>query len=151
MPATARSANIVLVLSKPSALPTVTANFDNAVFKAKGSCAPLPNVMCLNDNRFEVQATWNSATQTGPAFATKLTNDSGYLWFFSSTNVEVVLKILNGCGVNGMYWFFSGGLTDQGVDIKVTDAKTGTNRTYSNLRGSAFQPIQDTSALSTCP
>ena len=28
-----------------------------------------------------------------------LTGDTGAFWFFSSSNVEVVIKVLNGCGV----------------------------------------------------
>ncbi|HSS77993.1 MAG TPA: hypothetical protein VLV54_14780 [Thermoanaerobaculia bacterium] len=30
----------------------------------------------------------------------KLTDETGYLWFFSNTNVEAVVKVLNACSFN---------------------------------------------------
>jgi len=83
--------------------------------------------------------------------AVALTSNTGFFWFFDSTNVELVLKVLNGCTLNGRYWVFASGLTDVGVSITVTDMQRGVTRTYSNPVGTAFQPIQDTGAFSTCP
>ena len=51
----------------------------------------------------------------------KLTDDSGYLWFFDADNIELIVKVLDGCGVNNRYWVFAGGLTNVEVDIIVTD------------------------------
>ena len=45
----------------------------------------------------------------------------------------------------------AGGLTDVNVVLTVTDTMTGLVRTYVNPQGTAFQPIQDTSAFATCP
>jgi hypothetical protein len=75
----------------------------------------------------------------------------GYLWFFAPTNVEVVVKVLDGCGVDGHYWVFAGGLTNVAVTIVATDTQTGAMRTYTNPQGTAFHPLQDTGAFSTCP
>ena len=44
-------------------------------------------------------ASWstpNGAVGLGEAVA--LTGDTGYFWFFNSANVEVIIKVLNGCG-----------------------------------------------------
>lgn len=49
------------------------------------------------------------------------------------------------------YWVFAGGLTDVQTRITVTDTRTGNIKTYLNLQGTAFQPIQDTGAFATCP
>jgi len=57
---------------------------------------------------------------------------------------------MNACGING-YWVFAGGLTDVRVTLTVTDTQTGAVKTYTNPIGTPFQPIQDTSAFSTCP
>jgi hypothetical protein len=80
-----------------------------------------------------------------------LSGDTGYLWFFSAPNVEVVAKILNGCSLNSHYWFFAGGLTNVNTVITVTDTATGAVRKYTNPANTIFAPIQDTSAFGTCP
>lgn len=72
-------------------------------------------------------------------------------WFFSSNNVEMVAKVVNGCAFNERYWIFAGGLTNVAVNITVTDTQTGISRTYANPANTAFAPIQDTAALPTCP
>jgi hypothetical protein len=115
-------------------------------------CVANAHSMCLNNNRFRVQALFLTGQgQSGEAQTVKLTDDSGYLWFFSATNIEAVVKVLNGCGVNNRYWVFAGGLTDVRVILTVTDTQTGETAGYINPQGRAFQPIQDTSALMSCP
>ncbi len=78
-------------------------------------------------------------------------DNAGAFWFFDPQSIEVVFKILDGCATNGHAWVFAGGLTNVGVTLTVTDTKTGAARIYTNPAGSAFQPIQDTAAFSTCP
>jgi len=106
----------------------------------------------LDNGRFQIDATWTTAQgQTGSGQGVALTTDTGYFWFFDSSNVEMVIKVLNACSVNHRFWVFAGGLTNVKVDIKVTDTKTGAFKRYSNLQGVQFKPIQDTGALATCP
>ena len=81
----------------------------------------------------------------------KLTGDTGYLFFFSPSNVEAVIKVLNACSVNNRYWVFAGGLTDVRTIVTVTDTQRNAVRTYINPQGTAYAPIQDTSAFATCP
>ncbi len=116
------------------------------------TCSPTDLSICLLGGRFEVTARFSAPDgEAGSAHMVKLTDDSGYMWFFSSTNVEAVMKVLNGCGLNSKYWFFAGGLTNVDVVITVTDSQTGDITQYHNTQGTAFQPIQDTSALPVCP
>ncbi len=108
--------------------------------------------LLLRNGRFRVEATWRLANGTsGPGIPVQLTSDTGYFWFFDPSNVEAVIKALDGCGLNNRYWVFAGGLTNVRVDIRVTDTLRGTVKTYTNPQGLAFQPIQDTSAFATCP
>jgi hypothetical protein len=117
-----------------------------------GGCQPSATALCLSGNRYRVTADWQKASgETGHGNAVPLTGDTGYFWFFSSGNVEAVIKVLNACGVNNRYWVFAGGLTNVGVTIRVTDTLTGALNTYQNPIGTAFVPIQDTSAFATCP
>ena len=110
---------------------------------AGGGCAM---GACLNDGRFQVTATWKKPDgSTGAATPAMFTNDTGYFWFFSDSNVELVIKVLG--PVNGKFWVFASGLTNVGVDIVVLDTATGIAKTYQNPVGTAFQPIQDTSGF----
>lgn len=114
--------------------------------------APPAQALFLRNGRFKVEATWQIANgTTGAGNPVQLTSDTGYFWFFAASNVEFVIKVLDGCGLNNRYWVFAGGLTDVRVDIRVTDTLRGTTKSYTNPRGRAFQPIQDTSAFATCP
>jgi hypothetical protein len=122
-----------------------------------GPCTVNATTLCLKGGRFRVQTTWSTKDgASGPGQGVKLTEETGYFWFFSSTNVEMVVKVLNGCipGFNS-YWVFAGGLTDVGVVTSVTDTNRGIVKQYTNPLtiplGTPFQPIQDTSALATCP
>lgn len=111
-----------------------------------------PQALCLNDRRFEVYARWRLANGTqGEARAVPFANDSGSFWFFSPTNIEVTVKVLNGCSYNHHYWVFAAGLTDVEVTLYVRDTVTGELKTYNNPQGRTFLPITDTTAFATCP
>ena len=108
--------------------------------------------LCLQDDRFKVTATFETPQgDSGTAEADEITGDTGYFTFFNPDNVEVVIKVLNGCPVNGNYWVFAGGLTNVEVDIEVCDTQEGVLATYRNPLRTQFQPIQDTGAFETCP
>jgi hypothetical protein len=123
----------------------------SAGFLGSGPCTPDANSLCLNNGRFRVTAAWQTATSSGAGTAIPGTSDTGQFWFFSSQNVEMVVKVLNGCGFNQRYWVFAGGLTNVQVVLTVTDMANGTVKTYTNPANTAFQPIQDTGAFATCP
>lgn len=103
---------------------------------------------CLGTgSRFRVQAVWTASGTSGQALAIPMTTDTAYLWFFSSGNVEMVVKVLDARVINNKFWVFAGGLTNVDVTLTVTDTQTGTVMTYRNLANTAFQPIQDTAAF----
>ena len=124
---------------------------------AAGSCVPDGNTLCLDDSRFAVQAPFKVGPGLGPtvlATGVPLTDQTGYFWFFDSSNVELVVKVLDGCEVNGYFWVFAGGLTNVEVGLTVTDTdtdtETGSVRQYNSPYGTPFSPIQDTDAFE-CP
>jgi hypothetical protein len=119
--------------------------------KAQTPCTPNESTLCLNGGRFRVTASCRSTTDSDPAHAVGLTGDTGYFWFFSSGNVEAIVKALDGCGFNSRYWVFASGLTNVEVTLTVTDTQSGITRTYVSPLNTAFQPIQDTAAFATCP
>jgi glucose/arabinose dehydrogenase len=116
-------------------------------------CAIDDHRLCLGvGGRYRVAARWIDALgRTGEATAVGLTSDSGYFWFFQPDNVELVVKLLEGCGVGlTANWFFAAGLTDVEVDLRVVDSVSGVVRRYRHPPGSAFRAIQDTTAF-PCP
>ena len=116
------------------------------------SCSANSHTLCLDQTRFAVTASFTDTPQGLPVQATAvpLTADTGYFWFFDPANVELVVKVLDGCAVNDRFWAFAGGLTNVNVLLQVTDTRTGETKPYSNALGTAFQPIQDSSAF-PCP
>jgi hypothetical protein len=125
-----------------------------ALYTPAGSvaCVPDAQTLCLRGDRFRVRSTWNRTNGTsGFGTGVELTPDTGYFWFFNENNVEVVLKVLNGCPSNNHFWVFAGGLTNVEATITVTDTQTGFSQVYSNLQSTPFKPIQDVLAFDTCP
>jgi len=116
-------------------------------------CLPDDTTLCLNGSRFQVKAQWHTNDgKSGDGQAVILTENSGYFWFFGPDSVELVVKALNACTTpNPAFWVFASGLTNVGVDLTVTDTKTGQTKTYHNPMNQAFVSIQDTGAFATCP
>jgi len=118
---------------------------------AAQACVPSATALCLQGNRFQIRAQWRTPDgASGAARGVKLTGDTGYFWFFQNSNVEFVLKVLNGCSLSNRFWVFAGGLTNVQVDITVVDTATGAMKTYRNPQNTAFRPIQDTDAFAAC-
>jgi outer membrane protein assembly factor BamB len=119
---------------------------------APSQCVADATTLCLEQGRFQVRAGWRTADgASGQGQAVTLTADTGYFWFFAASNVEMVTKVLNGCGLGGHHWVFAGGLTDVNVVLTVIDTANGSVKVYDNPQGTAFAPIQDTGAFATCP
>ncbi|MEM6706629.1 MAG: CapA family protein [Acidobacteriota bacterium] len=96
------------------------------------ACVPDATTLCLRD-RFRLQVEWTDFQgSTGQGRAVPLTTDTGGFWFFDSANLEVVVKSLDGTGVNGHDWVFFGSLSDVAFTLSVTDLWTGRMRRYRN-------------------
>jgi ELWxxDGT repeat protein len=119
--------------------------FDPSALKA--SCAAGPHQLCLNEDRFSVSAEWEDFQgKTGVGTAVPLTADTGYFWFFRDTNVEVVLKVLDGRPLNGNFWVFYGALSNVAYRLTVTDTETGEVKIYENP-ARRFASVGDTTAF----
>jgi hypothetical protein len=97
------------------------------------SCGPTATLLCLGNNRFQAEVAWTvPGLGSGAGQAVPLTGDTGSFWFFSSSNVELVVKVLDGRAVNRHFWVFYGGLSDVEYTLTVTDMATGARETYTN-------------------
>ena len=100
----------------------------------EGACATAGGNLCLTGARFLSRVAWRNYNDgsRGNGTAVALTGDSGYFWFFSETNVELMMKVLDGRSVNGRFWVLFGSLTDVEFHLTVTDTLGGAERTYDN-------------------
>lgn len=131
---------------------TVNANTFPVVLSCGASTA---SYLCLND-RFQISGQW----RTNPTPGTPIDGDahvviagpgSGIFWFFSSTNWEILVKALNGCGLNNRHWIFSAATTNVFYRMTVTDVRGGRQKIYFNYPGPPAPALTDTSAFATCP
>ena len=115
---------------------------------AASPCGSSDTRMCLNGSRFRVEVAWRVSAQgtSGEATAVPVTGDTGYFWFFSANNVELVVKVVDGRAFNGRFWVFAGGLSDVAYTITVTDTATGLVRVYDNAPG-ALHSFSDIAAF----
>ncbi len=104
--------------------------------------------LCLQGGRFEVTARWHLGAG-GPrvASAAGITPDTGAFWFFDPDNLELVVKVLDACAVNGHFWVFAAGLTDVGVDLEVLDSRSLERRAFASELGAPYRPVQDVRAF----
>ncbi|HWN41200.1 MAG TPA: choice-of-anchor Q domain-containing protein [Thermoanaerobaculia bacterium] len=126
-----------------------TALCDAGAVERFPACQPDAETLCLGaGDRFRVTARWNlTAESSGPGIALPLAADTGAFWFFDPANVELMVKVLDGCGLNGHHWVFVSGLTDVGVQVFVEDTRTGNTYQLGRVGGTPLQPVLDTAAL----
>lgn len=117
-------------------------------------CQASSTSLCLTDGRFQVSLEWRAENGTlQPARAhTVGANDSGFFSFFDNDNLELLVKVLDACGLEGGsgFWVFVAGATTLEYTLTVTDTVTGRVRKYHNPPGRPAQAVADTAAFSTC-
>jgi len=111
---------------------------------------PLEQVAVAEGRRFAVNA-WTLPVSSDSG-GLELGVDSAGFYFFSPGNLEVLVKVLDGCTLNGYWWVFAAGLTDQFVHIEIADRQAGmaghpTSRNYESHQGEPFRPILDLEAF----
>ena len=110
-------------------------------------CQASDTTLCLRGNRFAVQVSFDDPrVGRGSGHAVGLTGDTGTFWFFAAANRELVVKVLDGRGLNGAFWVFYGSLSDVGFRLTVTDTLSGRSKTYVNVSGT-MASVGDTTAL----
>lgn len=116
-------------------------------------CQPDATTLCLNDGRFRVSALWEDfAGHAAQAHAAQGSDDSGEFWFFGPDNVELLVKVIDGCDSSfESFWVFAAGLTNVGVELTVTDTRADVpSKVYRNPVSADFAPILDSAAFLTC-
>ena len=73
-------------------------------------------------------------------------SQSALLYFFDRNNVEVLIKVLDGCGVNGHRWVFVAPVTDLAFNLHV-ESPAGERWIHRNRLGQTADAAGDTSAF----
>lgn len=107
----------------------------------------------LRNGRFRISATWrNFQGQTGNGTFVPLgSEETGVIWFFSPANFELMLKVIDGCGLNNRYWVFFAALTNVEFRVTVRDTWANVERVYENPLGTSAATVTDTTYFQTCP
>ena len=133
-------------------LSTVLAGTEAGVYRSgypPGSvnCVFDPITLCLGDGRFRARVVWGTSIIPSTfGLARAITTATGAFWFFDPTNLELVVKVLDGRSVNGKFWVFYGSLTNVEFTLTVTDTLTGAVKTYFNPQGQ-LGGVADTGAF----
>lgn len=86
------------------------------------ACVESGTVLCLHGGRYEVTVEFTANDETKPArVARPRTDGSGLFYFFEPNNWEMLLKVLDGCGVNQHHWVFAATASDVGIELVVRD------------------------------
>ncbi|QQR74492.1 MAG: hypothetical protein IPJ17_02555 [Holophagales bacterium] len=123
------------------------------VCPATATCTPDATTLCI-DGRYRVRVNF-STTQgggiSGAGRAIRLDSlgvtKGGLFWFFGADNPELLVKVLNGCGLDGYRWVYFSAGTNVGFVLTVVDTQNGATRTYSNPDRTPAEPLQDVAAL----
>jgi hypothetical protein len=113
---------------------------------ASGSCVPGPQNLCLLASRFQVTARWSLPAGPGTGTAVTESDQTGAFWFFDPTNLELLVKVIDGRSLTGHFWVFYGALSNVEYWVKVTDTVTGASKRYHNSPGNICG-VGDTAAL----
>ncbi len=137
------------ILASPSTT-TITITDDDII---AGACVSNAQTLCLNANgRYQVRATFEAPDGANGAARTFTISqrDSGIFYFFNVDNPELLVKVLDGCGINDRFWVLYAATTDVRFLLTVTDTFTGLSKTYENAQGHRADSVIDINAFSTC-
>ncbi len=118
--------------------------------RAAGSCASDGETLCLG-GRFTVEVSRGDEEAGSVAGrAAALFGDTGFYSFREAGRPDAFLKVLDGRGSNGSFWFFSTGFEPHALSFTVTDTATGEKRVYDRPAPSSCA-VADTAAFRGSP
>ncbi|REK08718.1 MAG: hypothetical protein DWQ36_08680 [Acidobacteria bacterium] len=107
----------------------------------------------LLDGAFEVRAAVRLAegAPMRPArVASTGSEQSAFFYFLGPENLEIQVKVLDGCSLNGHFWVFGAANSDLEFSLRVRQVATGAERVYEHSGGSPAHAINDTTAFTGC-
>ncbi len=112
------------------------------------ACVPDDDRLCLDNGRFALRGTWTDFQgRQGVFHAVPSTDGSGLFWFFDENNIEVIVKVIDGCSLNDHRWLFMAATTNVAYRLEVTDLRTGAVKAYTNPLGTRSPATTDVTAF----
>lgn len=115
------------------------------------TCVPDDTTLCLHDGRFTVQLTWNTGGSAQSATVSASSDSSGVFSFYNADNWEVLVKVLDGCAINGRFWVFAAPATHLAFLLTVRDLETQEILEISKPLGPTTAPLVDLATFDGCP
>lgn len=117
-------------------------------------CAPTSPQIAF-DHGYQVSACFeyqrDGLTVTEEASDFRLdARESGLLYFFDRDNAEILIKVLDACGVNGHRWVFVAPVTDLALNLEVLEVASGRRWRYRNPRGGRTAATKSDTAAFPC-
>ena len=102
---------------------------------------------------FEVKVNWRTASgQTGQGqLAQPPSADSALYYFFSPENWELMVKVLDGCALNGHYWVFTAASTDVAYEVRIDRRNSDQELRIENPLGVAAPAVTNIEAFPCDP
>ena len=119
---------------------------------ANTNCVPTGNVATLADG-YDVRmcVEMPSGAQVDASNYHLESTASGLLYFFDRDNVEVLVKVLDGCAINGHRWVFIAPVTTLAFHLEIVERSTGIVFTHRNPRSVTAATVSDTTAFACDP
>jgi hypothetical protein len=110
------------------------------------------DVLSLHGGRFLATVSWRDY-QGNPGQGVVVpghARSSGLFTFFAPDNWEVMVKVLDGCALNGRFWVFVAAATSVEYTLRIEDVATAEVWERSNPLGQLSPAFADTSAFEGC-
>ncbi len=109
----------------------------------------------LHDGRFRVTVEWKVGSGNRLGYVVPSAHeppaDAALFWFFAPENWELMVKVLDGCALNGHWWVLGAAATDVEFRLQIVDTMTGAAWEHRNPRGILAPAFADVEAFDGCP
>lgn len=129
-----------------------TDNLDSITVLHQEKIVVVPELARLRGGRFSVEVPLDPPHGFPARLAALPSVDSALFYFFDRGNWELMVKVLDGCAINGYFWVFGAASTDVGHTVIVRDTSSPVReRQYRHPAGTPAPAIADIQAFACNP
>ncbi|MEM8932514.1 MAG: hypothetical protein AAGE94_15130, partial [Acidobacteriota bacterium] len=105
-----------------------------------------PTLPLGENGRFVARVVFEDSTGQNMGEGIEIAEDTGAFYFFDGSNVELLVKVLDGRPINGHFWAYWASTSNIAFDLCIDDTETGVERCRQNPDGT-FASGADTNAF----